>query len=1448
MAREDEALSTTVRADAVDSLATEGLASNPRSLSREAALRPGMRLADGRFEILKQLGEGGMGVVYEAFDAERRGRVALKTLTYVDAGGIYRLKNEFRALADVSHPNLVRLHELFADESLWFFTMDLVEGVPFDRWVELEREADSVPANGEPPRWTGRLRETMTELVAAVSAIHRVGKLHRDLKPSNVMVRNDGHVVVLDFGLVADPELGGTGQTLLDGALAGTPVYMAPEQAAGVGATTASDWYALGVLLFHSLTNRLPFQGNLGQVLLAKQTREAPLVSELSPETPEDLTLLCAELLAREPERRPDAARLSQKLGSSSALSSLMDSVPAGLDLELVGREAELEELRAAYRASLEASHPVVVMLEGESGMGKSTLVGKFLDELRGETAAVILHGRCYERETMPFKAFDAVVDDLSRHLRRLEPEEAAALTPREAWALSRLFPALGRIRAFAVAPGRQGADPQEMRRRGFVAFGEVLGRMRDRSPLVLHIDDLQWTDRDSVTLLMHVLRQGDAPPLLFVGSRRDGLCELLDPLYDKLPSDIRLDFRQLRLGPLAPSVSLGIAGSNAPPAIVEEARGNPFLLRELARRSREYGTDSSAPASLTEILLARCHAQPEEAQRLLRAIALSAGTVPLEVVIGAAGVEPRALDALRDSQLVRQGARLGEVECYHDKIREVLAASLSSVEARALHWDLAKSWEATNRSAAEQLSLHYEGAGDRQRAGELAAEAAERARRVFGFERVVQLLTRALELGTFDGEMTQRLRVARADALSLTGRSREAAEACVAAMRDAKDEEATDFARRAGGFYLQGGWLEEAIPLVNRGLEPHRLKIPLTERGALATLAWERMRTRLRGHAPREGRRSESAVKRFEAAEAIAFALPRQEPLRYAALATNLFRIALDSGDAALVAKGMAFEAWTSQLMGISAAKLAEFGEKARVLCERDGDARARFWLALNLGNAKLQQNPQAALEHFEHARDILTADPHPSISFLTPIVAWSVLIVHCLQGFFRTSARDVPALLDDVWAGDDRGVAPFLAGGPGAIARVAVGDTVSLRRDLDRARDGWKKDYFTWQDIMLTQGALTLELHEGNAHASARARRGSRSEARAIAGAPRHARPSLRRIPPRLGGSRSSARVAEGSGARALARRRGGFAQVLPLDHRRVGHLVGAARAGRRALAGPARQRRTACCEASLPTVTLPNGCPSTRSTRAARSVACWRAPRGLASCARLTSFCASAASWIPSTSSRRRRPVSPSRALESKTREQPASLPGDRYASGRPSLGVGFSEHQVDVQAVEQEDRHAEKREETETAQFGVDHPDDEMALDRRAERAEHLEHRAASREPAPRASSREVEEDEQDAHDQVDAECADQSQAIDVRVDERIQTPHPERERHDDREREVLGELGNALLGAAPAKELIDEQHVDDEPGPVEEVPERNRVREDERRENFPGEIQANGDDG
>jgi serine/threonine protein kinase len=231
----------------------------------------GAVLAGGRLSILRKLGEGGMGVVYEVFDAARKSRVACKTLTRIDAAGVYRLKNEFRALADVRHENLVCLHELFADNETWFFTLELVVGERFDAWVRPENALDEQ-----------RLRAALPQLVLAMGAIHGAGKLHRDLKPSNVLVTLEGRVVVLDFGLAVDPELGGVGQTVLDESVSGTPGYMAPEQAAGRPATAASDFYALGVMLFEALTGELPFAGHVGEMLAAKQTRDAPRASDVA--------------------------------------------------------------------------------------------------------------------------------------------------------------------------------------------------------------------------------------------------------------------------------------------------------------------------------------------------------------------------------------------------------------------------------------------------------------------------------------------------------------------------------------------------------------------------------------------------------------------------------------------------------------------------------------------------------------------------------------------------------------------------------------------------------------------------------------------------------------------------------------------------------------------------------------------------------------------------------------------------------------------------------------------------------------------------------------------------------------------------------------------------------------------------------------------------------------
>ena len=349
---------------------------------------------------------------------------------------IYRLKKEFRILADIAHPNLIRLHELFSDQDLWFFSMERVHGLPFDAYVRA----------GGSALFHTRLRQVMLALTEGVEAIHRAGKIHRDLKPSNVLVGRAGKVTILDFGLVETDREDASVTASQEGA--GTPAYMAPEQMLPNGVCPESDWYAVGVMLFETLTGELPFRGTALQVIKAKAALQpAPDPRTLEPDAPEDLSTLARDLLAPLPEDRPTPAQIRSRLGGlreRSPRESARESsgAPASMRPLFIGRVAELARLEEATRA-----RSGVIALRGLSGMGKTTLIERFLAEVKARTPeAIVLHGRCYERESLPFKAFDPIVDELSRSLTRMDAVDAALLTPRDTPELCRLFPVLARV------------------------------------------------------------------------------------------------------------------------------------------------------------------------------------------------------------------------------------------------------------------------------------------------------------------------------------------------------------------------------------------------------------------------------------------------------------------------------------------------------------------------------------------------------------------------------------------------------------------------------------------------------------------------------------------------------------------------------------------------------------------------------------------------------------------------------------------------------------------------------------------------------------------------------------------------------------------------------------------------------------------------------------------
>jgi hypothetical protein len=1071
--------------DSLDALIREAArVSAPSAVVGRTLLPAGTALSGGRLSVLRRIGEGGMGAVYEAFDAERKARVALKMLTRFDAGSVYRLKNEFRALADVTHANLCRLHELFAEGDTWFFTMELIDGERFDHWVRPEGVLDEA-----------RLRAALPELVSAVSVIHAAGKLHRDLKPSNVLVARDGRVVVLDFGLAVDPDLGGVGQTVADDNVSGTPAYMAPEQAAGTPASPASDYYALGVMLFEALTGTLPFSGRSHEMLVDKQRRDAPRVSTTAAGAPQDLASLCDALLSRDPRARPDGKMLRETYGGPTQVISAgpgyrsVSGMMPERDL-LLGREVELAALRAAYGATL-AGRPVVLFVSGESGMGKSALVAHFLDELRTEGHAAVLAGRCYERESVPFKGIDSVVDDLSRFLRRLPPTDASALMPREAYALARVFPVLGRLEAVAQSPKKDIVDAQELRQRAFVAFGELLGRIRDRRPLVLYVDDAQWFDRDAVTLLGYLLGQYDpAAALIILSHRSEGAAgnPLLAQIHQQVIDNARFQESELSLGALSPQAAqelaarlLGGGGAARATEVALEAGGSPFFLGELARQTRR-SVDGSR-VTLHDAVLGHVQVLSVSARRLLEALAVAGRPLAIDVALDAAGASHEHIDVLHAERLLRGSGQERSLECYHDKIRESVVQALSVERQRAVHANLLAALVAGDDADPEHLALHAEGAGDRAGAARYAAEAAAAASKAMAFEQAALLYGRALELGQHDENARRTLLANLGDASANAGCGADAARAYLEAAAGATEDRALELKGRAAAQLLMSGHIDEGTALLGDLFRAVGLGLPRGPKTALLALAWERARLKLRGLAFRE-RKGELPARERRQLDALLAGrtLAGIDPVASALANCRYARLALSSGLPAHATTALAVEAWLTSLKGGFAAKThaGMLIERAESLAVASGQPEALAIVQIaRCGTARNFGDAEAARAHGEMA--IVTLREH-----CTGVV-WELGSARQMRqsacnalGDFAPAA-ELAALIDDAWRRGDLYAATMLTGSC-AMPRLVQGDVDGVQRHLERARQHWPRPRgYSHPDFHLLEAEVLLAAYTG-------------------------------------------------------------------------------------------------------------------------------------------------------------------------------------------------------------------------------------------------------------------------------------------------------------------------------------------------------------------------------
>ena len=745
----------------------------------------------------------------------------------------------------------------------------------------------------------------------------------------------DGRVVVLDFGLVRDMAAEPESSVTMSGAVLGTPAYMSPEQAAAEEVGPASDVYSIGVILYQALTGRLPLsdaRSNL-QLLVAKRDGAVTSPRDLVASVPADLDALCMRMLQRRPEARPTIAEILAML--PDAPTPQVASPPASADTPLLGRDAALRTLHDAYDAA-SLGRTVVVFVDGISGIGKSALVSHFLRSQRNRDGVVLLRGRCYERESVPFKALDSAIDELARYLAKLPDSDAAALMPRDVHALSRLFPALRDVAVIETAPRRRlgSAGDREVRRRGFLALKELLGRITDRRPLVLHIDDLQWADDDSAALLVELLRPPEAPHLLLIASfRREDAEEgsVLPTLRQGITDSRRaLDFRRISLQPLPDNQAEDLARTLLQEQGVDEAlvaqvakesEGVPFFAGEIVRYLAEWRGES--PPTLQDALQARIRRLPNHARQVLEAVSLAARRLPIAMALAAApvGEGQDALAHLRSASFVRTlGARAeATVETYHDRIREAVTNGLAEERRIELHRMLADELERAGDTDPERLLVHYRGSGQLQAAGEQSVLAAERAYAGLAFDRAAELYALAIELLSPSGEDAGRLHEARGEALAAAGHSVAAAHAWLLAS-DVLPTQRLDLRRRAAEHLLSSGHTEQGRRVMREVLTALDVKVPSGRGGYLRGLLMRRARLKFRGldFTPRdESEIDERELILLDTCWSAAMGLTITDIIEGAYFQADHLLRALSAGEPRRVAAALALEARSASFFG---------------------------------------------------------------------------------------------------------------------------------------------------------------------------------------------------------------------------------------------------------------------------------------------------------------------------------------------------------------------------------------------------------------------------------------------------------------------------------------------------------------------------------------------------
>ena len=745
--------------------------------------------AMNRYRILESLGKGGMGEVFLAEDTTLGRKVALKFLLdglLGDPESRERFHREARAAAALDHPFICKIYEVTEIEGKPCIAMEYIVGQTLEARIARE------------PLSAQRVFDIGAEIAEALDEAHKRHIVHRDLKPANIMLTEQGHVKVMDFGLARHFTSGlQTGDLSSDrvtqsGVWVGTPAYMSPEQVRGEKEIDGrSDIFSFGTLVYELLGGVHPFRR-----ATPVQTMSAILEDEPSSSgdrlnlVSDSVRMALRKMVAKAPadryqtfgEVRADIVRLSAVTSSPAVAPYVSDATPVPTPVRrgtFVGREAELGQLRQALEQAIEGRGSVVV-IGGEPGVGKTRLGEQLIAEARARGCLTFVC-HCYETEgTAPFIPFVELLEQSAKVVPRQAFRDALGDAAPE---VARIMPELRRIFPDLAPPVELPSDQQ--RRFLFNAFQEFMDRATRVMPIVLVLEDLHWGDEPTLLLTAHMAQHVGTLPLLVVGTYRDVELDVTRPfakILEGLLRERQASRIALRRLPEAEVETMLEALSGQPPPaglarlIYRETEGNPFFIEEVFQHLKEEGRlfDESGgwrtdlriehlqvPEGVRLVIGRRLERVDEDTLRTLTVASVIGRNFDLRLLESASNIEGDALlDALEEAekaQLISSASSRSREIRYtfaHELIRQTLVSNLSLPRRQRLHLRLAEAIETIHGGAADQdassLAHHLYQAGLGADAGKTLRYltlAGEQALDKAAFEEALSHFDRALSL-----------------------------------------------------------------------------------------------------------------------------------------------------------------------------------------------------------------------------------------------------------------------------------------------------------------------------------------------------------------------------------------------------------------------------------------------------------------------------------------------------------------------------------------------------------------------------------------------------------------------------------------------------------------------------------------------------------------------------